>query len=453
MAPAAAVQSKREPELPPPELEAPVDVLSGTGSEVQESEQPRSPAAYWQPDDEAKVCGQCRREFARVGFPFSGQARWKHHCRHCGYIFCDDCTSERAYLKGKDGKQRVCECCFQRIRESRSLRLKEIALGGVAAQPGIQGGRWAYVQRKAQNIVSEVDSGVQEVQINHKYNSDAHDKRSAKTRRVCFAASADAIFTSGVHTVEAAALWDHLEMPRSSPAAELEQERSVQWLQPNGLPVCITRVVPGGGLELRVNSTLKGQVLEWQMCHDCLDVHCRLAEGTELIRRPESGGELGLILSILDEAGVPWDWSGRPAAAQGESKQQRSPPTPPQQPRATLPAQQPSPDGPAQEPQGQVLPPAPQPQQLPLDGRQSHAQWQAELLSFLSSINLPDHYRMLHQHCRGRPALLALTEEKLIEMKMSKPVQRRKLLRAISKVRDSGADLNSLAATPCPPRA
>jgi len=45
----------------------------------------------WQEDEEATVCGKCRAEFQ---FPVTS----KHHCRLCGLIFCDACTSSRLII-------------------------------------------------------------------------------------------------------------------------------------------------------------------------------------------------------------------------------------------------------------------------------------------------------------------------------------------------------------------
>jgi len=63
----------------------------------------------WQPDDAATKCGNCQKGFSFV-------AR-KHHCRNCGVIFCDTCTSHRLRLpeKGYKDAVRVCKSCFEGI--------------------------------------------------------------------------------------------------------------------------------------------------------------------------------------------------------------------------------------------------------------------------------------------------------------------------------------------------
>lgn len=44
------------------------------------------PLILWQEDSSANQCFGCNTKF--------GYLTWKHHCRHCGYIFCNKCTSK-----------------------------------------------------------------------------------------------------------------------------------------------------------------------------------------------------------------------------------------------------------------------------------------------------------------------------------------------------------------------
>lgn len=60
----------------------------------------------WQPDEEVVNCNRCRRQFDYF--------YRKHHCRHCGLIFCDGCSRERCLLPvafQKQEPQRVCGQC------------------------------------------------------------------------------------------------------------------------------------------------------------------------------------------------------------------------------------------------------------------------------------------------------------------------------------------------------
>lgn len=67
-----------------------------------------SPAA-WVKDSEAKQCHCCKTEFSLF--------TRKHHCRGCGLIFCDSCTSDRVRVRNQNGLQRVCFSCYSRVAE------------------------------------------------------------------------------------------------------------------------------------------------------------------------------------------------------------------------------------------------------------------------------------------------------------------------------------------------
>ncbi|KAL6061854.1 early endosome antigen 1 [Balamuthia mandrillaris] len=66
-------------------------------------------AENWQPDSEVSKCNKCGKGFSLINR--------KHHCRNCGYIFCDNCTSYRLRLldKGHKDPVRVCTSCFDEI--------------------------------------------------------------------------------------------------------------------------------------------------------------------------------------------------------------------------------------------------------------------------------------------------------------------------------------------------
>lgn len=80
---------------------------------TQSSTTPRSESGYgwdnWQPDETATRCAACSKSFSFV-------VR-KHHCRNCGIIFCDSCTSSRLRLPEKNYKDvvRVCKGCYDKI--------------------------------------------------------------------------------------------------------------------------------------------------------------------------------------------------------------------------------------------------------------------------------------------------------------------------------------------------
>ena len=63
----------------------------------------------WIPDEEVAACTHCNAEFTNL--------RRRHHCRNCGGLFCNNCSSKRAkVLKyGFDSEVRVCDRCYNAI--------------------------------------------------------------------------------------------------------------------------------------------------------------------------------------------------------------------------------------------------------------------------------------------------------------------------------------------------
>ncbi|XP_051870817.1 RUN and FYVE domain-containing protein 1 [Pristis pectinata] len=57
----------------------------------------------WLKDDEATSCKQCEKEFSI--------SRRKHHCRNCGDIFCNNCSSNELALPSYPKPVRVCDNC------------------------------------------------------------------------------------------------------------------------------------------------------------------------------------------------------------------------------------------------------------------------------------------------------------------------------------------------------
>lgn len=60
---------------------------------------------------------------------FSSYYFKKHHCRGCGNIFCDSCTSQQSELTqlGYTGQQRVCQECFSRYNTGAKKRKRNRA--------------------------------------------------------------------------------------------------------------------------------------------------------------------------------------------------------------------------------------------------------------------------------------------------------------------------------------
>lgn len=68
--------------------------------------------AAWAKDALATACKQCNKDF--------GLLRRKHHCRNCGFIFCNDCSSRNCFIPDSTytTQERVCDGCFARLHQS-----------------------------------------------------------------------------------------------------------------------------------------------------------------------------------------------------------------------------------------------------------------------------------------------------------------------------------------------
>ena len=65
----------------------------------------------WADDSEVGDCHGCQRDFTLT-------VR-KHHCRNCGQIFCNECSSKSASVGNSRKPLRVCESCFKELNSSR----------------------------------------------------------------------------------------------------------------------------------------------------------------------------------------------------------------------------------------------------------------------------------------------------------------------------------------------
>lgn len=106
---------------------------------------PHALYARWEKDDEVPACNDCRRRFTFI--------LRRHHCRRCGRIFCDRCSSHRALLQPSDtvsdpafperiataSFQRVCRGCFDTHNVSVPAGLQpsaSTAAGRITTEPG-----------------------------------------------------------------------------------------------------------------------------------------------------------------------------------------------------------------------------------------------------------------------------------------------------------------------------
>ncbi|XP_042860427.1 RUN and FYVE domain-containing protein 2-like isoform X1 [Penaeus japonicus] len=63
--------------------------------------------AQWAPDKEASHCRLCEKEFSI--------SRRRHHCRHCGNIFCHSCSDNTMPLPSSARPVRVCDTCHTQL--------------------------------------------------------------------------------------------------------------------------------------------------------------------------------------------------------------------------------------------------------------------------------------------------------------------------------------------------
>uniref|UniRef100_A0A8D3DT10 RUN and FYVE domain containing 1 n=1 Tax=Scophthalmus maximus TaxID=52904 RepID=A0A8D3DT10_SCOMX len=68
----------------------------------------------WLKDDEATQCKQCQKEFSI--------ARRKHHCRNCGDIYCNSCSSNELALPSYPRPVRVCDMCHSLLLQRSSSK-------------------------------------------------------------------------------------------------------------------------------------------------------------------------------------------------------------------------------------------------------------------------------------------------------------------------------------------
>jgi len=74
-----------------------------------ETVRPKDSQVYWKADYMVEECPLCKNEF--------GFFTRRHHCRNCGGIFCDECSSKRIRITqlGYEETVRVCDVCFREV--------------------------------------------------------------------------------------------------------------------------------------------------------------------------------------------------------------------------------------------------------------------------------------------------------------------------------------------------
>jgi len=66
----------------------------------------------WQHEDDVADCQGCHTRFPKQqGGPSGGAQRRKHHCRHCGRVFCSDCVAKTVPSGPRRRPAKVCDVC------------------------------------------------------------------------------------------------------------------------------------------------------------------------------------------------------------------------------------------------------------------------------------------------------------------------------------------------------
>eukprot|EP00092_Neocalanus_flemingeri_P066710 GFUD01081306.1.p1 GENE.GFUD01081306.1~~GFUD01081306.1.p1 ORF type:complete len:264 (+),score=92.60 GFUD01081306.1:106-897(+) len=80
------------------------DLLKKSGKKASDDH-----AAVWVPDSEANTCMHCKK----VQFTLVNR---RHHCRKCGVVCCNTCSSKRFLLPAQSSKPlRVCMSCYDEL--------------------------------------------------------------------------------------------------------------------------------------------------------------------------------------------------------------------------------------------------------------------------------------------------------------------------------------------------
>ena len=73
--------------------------------EKEEAELFSAEPTKWTPDDATNMCELCHSVFTWY--------RWRHHCRMCGKLVCNNCSKYKDYVVGySDNRVRVCKECY-----------------------------------------------------------------------------------------------------------------------------------------------------------------------------------------------------------------------------------------------------------------------------------------------------------------------------------------------------
>ena len=82
----------------------------------------------WESNSTSTQCRLCGGKW--------GLLRRRHHCRACGQLVCDDCSSTRIHVAGSDNRKRACDlCAAARRQDAAAEKMGAAAAGTAAADP------------------------------------------------------------------------------------------------------------------------------------------------------------------------------------------------------------------------------------------------------------------------------------------------------------------------------
>ncbi|CAG7848416.1 SubName: Full=Uncharacterized protein {ECO:0000313/EMBL:CCA71703.1} [Serendipita indica DSM 11827] len=152
-------QLSQAPEFRVPTHEAPQKVSTPRWT----APTPQSIQIRWERDDAVQECNNCRRRFTFF--------LRKHHCRRCGKIFCDSCSSRKALLDPADVVQdpayrdsfsfstmthRVCDSCYEQATANVPARLQNANSGPALERIVVEAASLLSVPRNRQDSMSQI---------------------------------------------------------------------------------------------------------------------------------------------------------------------------------------------------------------------------------------------------------------------------------------------------------
>lgn len=96
----------------------PEEAANRQNPEGEEKQTGKQLKQFWMPDKFCKVCYACEEPFTMY--------RRRHHCRMCGQVFCNNCSSYSidGALFNTPGVVRACQVCYEQANEKAPAEAK-----------------------------------------------------------------------------------------------------------------------------------------------------------------------------------------------------------------------------------------------------------------------------------------------------------------------------------------